>query len=84
MRRMHSWTAGVAAAALLALGEAFAAEGPANPAEVQTAGRRSALGTVATPYLWFDSGVIPTNFIPLPKGKRTRGAVTNVSVAGSW
>lgn len=85
-RRMHTWTAGMAAAAAawLALGGALAAEGPANPAEVQTAGRRPAVGAEATPYLWFDSGVIPTNFIPLPKGKRTRGEVTNVTVAGSW
>lgn len=50
----------------------------------QTAALRPPLGVVATPYLQFDSSSIPTNFIPLPKRKTSRGPITNVTVAGTW
>ncbi len=50
----------------------------------QSATNRPPLGITATPFLRFDSTVVPTNIVPPPKGKKSIGPVTNVAIAGSW
>jgi pullulanase len=49
----------------------------------QSATNRPILGNEATPFLRYDSSVVPTN-VPLLSSKTPRGPVTNVAIAGSW
>ncbi|MDR0993209.1 MAG: hypothetical protein LBN38_01380, partial [Verrucomicrobiota bacterium] len=50
----------------------------------QSATNRPVLGDERTPFLRFDSTVVPTNVVMPPKGRKELGPVTNVAVAGSW
>lgn len=73
----------MAGAVLLSAVSAYAQAPQAG--QLQSAAKRPPLGVgEPTPWLLFDSRVIPTNFIPLPKGKKERGPITNVTVAGTW
>ena len=82
MRTINGWLA-LAGAVLLSAVSAYAQAPQAG--QLQSAAKRPPLGVgEPTPWLLFDSRVIPTNFIPLPKGKKERGPITNVTVAGTW
>ena len=82
MRTIKGWLA-LAGAVWLAAVSAYA-QAP-QALQLQSAAKRPPLGVgEPTPWLLFDSRVVPTNFIPLPKGKKERGPITNVTVAGTW
>ena len=55
----------------------LAAAGVATGSELQSVQARPALGSVATPFLRYDSSVVSTN-------AKVAGPVTNVSIAGTW
>ena len=82
MHNRREWLK-LAGVAWLAACAAFAQAPQAQ--QLQSAAKRPPLGVgEPTPWLLFDSRVVPTNFIPLPKGKKERGPITNVTVAGTW